>query len=324
MISDSSSPSARFRQHGIREGGVAMGLTTQPAAALPIGKCVNIGNRMELPDKAARFNAPADADMAWYAAAGFQTIRLPVRFDNNWNGQIQPDLLAEVDQIIAKARDLNLGVILDLHHFDALMADPDGHEDAFFAIWAELGRHYADHDSSLIFELLNEPRAAMTTQRVQALYDRVIPMLRERNPDRWIIIGGGQQYNLNEMLALPTPGPNIALTFHYYDPVDFTHQQADWTEETYPPRSWGSQSDRDRIWADMARAARQDIPIFLGEFGANTGAPAAMRADWTKNVRLAAESNGIKWCIWSDSSSFGIMDAVTREWNEGYWSALME
>jgi len=74
-----------------------------------------------------------------------------------------------------------LTVILDLHHFDDLMSDPDAFAPVFVAIWSELADHFEGYDDRLIVELLNEPRSAVTTARSLELLGLKIK-LRHRQP----------------------------------------------------------------------------------------------------------------------------------------------
>ncbi len=303
--------------------GVCMIWSVGMASAFPQTPCINLGNALDAPYEGA-WGAPiSEADFDWLAAAGFRSLRLPVRFDAGWQGRIDPALLARVDEVIAQARARGFQVILDLHHFDRLMLDPDTYEDVFVAIWRELAEHFEGHDGALAFELLNEPRDALTTPRALALYQRVIPIIRARHPDRWIIIGGGEMNSLGQMLSLPVPDNRTALTFHYYDPFAFTHQLADWLDADMPAAQWGTAGETAQVRQDMARAAAVDAPVFLGEFGVTEAAPDAQRAAWVETVRRAAEAQGIPWCYWAYRAGFGIIDPATNDWRPGMWHALM-
>ncbi len=291
---------------------------------MQVGRCLNVGNALDGPFEGAWGSDISERDLDWIAGAGFNTIRLPVRFGSHWSGTIFPGFLARVVQVVRQAQERGLTVILDLHHFDDLMTDPDTFAPVFVAIWTELADRFEGHDDRLIFELLNEPRDAVTTARATKLYHSVLPIIRRKHPDRWIILGGGQMNSLDEMLALPNPGPRIALTFHYYDPVRFTHQQAQWTKEYYPPVTWGLPTEIAAVKADIARAARSGIAIFLGEFGVVREADTASRNAWIETVRLAAEEHGISWCYWAYGAGFDLRDFNGDEWYPGLYRALME
>jgi len=259
------------------------------------------------------------------AAAGFDTVRLPARVDAHFrDGRIDPAFLARLDQVIGWAEAAGLQVILDLHHYEALMADPAAEADRFVAIWDALGAHYAGHPDTLIFELVNEPTDALTTDRAADLQARVIARLRPAHPDRWIITSGGGWGGLDGMLDMAPPGHRELRSFHYYDPWDFTHQLAPWTGQDLPARGWGGAEDRARVKVDMFRAAAPGWPVLLGEFGTYRDTDPAARAAWTGTVRRAAEAQGIGWCYWGFAADFRAFDAGTGTWLPGIRAALLD
>lgn len=292
--------------------------------ALPIHRCVNLGNVFDAPFEGKWSPAVSTRDLDWIAGAGFDTIRMPVRFGAHWNTTNWPVFLTRVEQVIGQAHERNLNVILDLHHFDELMDDPNTYEPVFIAIWTELAQRFAGHDDRLIFELLNEPRNQMTTQRVVDLYQQVLPIIRETNPDRWIILGGANMNSRDEMHVLPDYGPRVALTFHYYDPFPFTHQQSTWTAEAFPPVAWGRSDEIAEVRSDIKSATIPNMPMFLGEFGVVREADPTSRNLWVETVRRAAEESGISWCYWAYGAGFDLRDFSGHEWYPGLYAALMQ
>ena len=299
------------------------GLLAGAAVAFPVERCVNLSNALEAPaegDWGYRIERP---HLAAIAEAGFDAVRLPVRFGSRWDGRIEPALLARVDEVIGWAEGEGLTVILDLHHFDALMDSPDLHADRFVAIWTELALHYADRGEDLIFELLNTPEGAMTTARAAALYDRVVPVFHEVDPDRWLVVSGGDWASISGMLALPDYGPRVVDSFHYYAPWEFTHQGAEFLDDPPAPRGWGGPSDRAALAVDFGRLTQVEGPIFLREFGVYAGVDPALRARWIEAMREAAEAAGIPWCHWGFAADFGIYDTAARQWNTDLLTAPM-
>lgn len=299
-------------------------LLTTPALALPVGRCVNLGNALDAPREGEWGYTITTADLDWIAAQGFDTVRLPVRFSQGWNGRIDPALLARVSQVVAQAQARNLQVIIDVHHFEALMTDPATHGPTLVAIWQELSAHFARQGPGVIFEIVNEPTENLSTEGAVALYNQIIPIIRAQNPDRWIIIGGGGWSNLDEMMRLGDPPRNVALTFHYYSPWEFTHQNAGWMTNPPPARDWGTRAERDQVTADMALAASRGVPVFLGEFGVSQETKDSQRSFWTQHIRQAAEAQGIGWCVWGFTADFPIFDEDRRTWMPGMQAALMQ
>jgi endoglucanase len=72
-----------------------------------------------------------------------------------------------------------------------------------------------------------------------------------------------------------------------------------------------------------AWAAKQGVPLWLGEFGAYSKADMQSRINWTTFIREEAESRGISWAYWEFGSGFGVYDRAAQRWNEGLLRALI-
>jgi aryl-phospho-beta-D-glucosidase BglC (GH1 family) len=96
-----------------------------------LGRCKNIGGALEAPNEGDWGYVVRDDDLKLIADAGFSVIRLPVKWsahtDYRAPYKIEPTLLARVDHIIKKANEYGLTVVLDMHHYDELYANPAPH-----------------------------------------------------------------------------------------------------------------------------------------------------------------------------------------------------
>lgn len=295
------------------------------AERLPVQRCINLSHGLEAPFEGAWGDGISDADLTAVAEAGFDTVRLPVRFTAGYtSGRINPVLLDRVEQIVAQATARGLSVIVDLHHFDELMEAPDRHGDMFVAIWSQIAARFAGAPDTLMFELLNEPAGEMTTRKAQALYDRVVPLLRQSHPDRWIVLGGGDYSSAAEVANLAPPGYRIAHTFHTYDPFKFTHQGAVWSDPVPPDRGPVTQDELDTVTKRIADAAEGDVPMLLGEFGVIGDVPDGQRATWIAAIRHAAEAADLPWCHWALDGNFPARDAETGSWKPAILDALID
>ncbi len=299
----------------------------------PVARCINLSNALE---------APAEGDWGYrieahhlsaIAAAGFDTVRLPVRVSAHAQAApphtIDPALLARLDAVIGAALDAGLQVILDVHHYHEINAAPDIHEPRLEAIWAQLAAHYHGAPDGLLFELINEPHSAMTVARTDRLNRRLIARIREIDPERWIVAGSAGWGALDAWLTSDPPeGPGLLSTFHYYDPFDFTHQGAAFLDEPPPTgKSWGSERDLAALERAMAKAAakgaREGVPVFMGEFGVYREVALDQRAAWTRAVRVAAERHGIGWCHWGFAADFRAYDTAGEAWIPPVLDALI-
>ncbi|MEM6900127.1 MAG: glycoside hydrolase family 5 protein [Pseudomonadota bacterium] len=315
----------------------ASGTSARSASAgspdMPISKCINIGGALEAPREGDWGYRVRKEDLRRIARAGFDTIRLPVAWSYHSSPRpphrIDRSFQARVDEVIRDALDEGLMVILDVHHFYQLMNDPEAHSDWLDALWRQLSEHYEGWPEELIFEFLNEPFGKMDAEIVNAMNRRLLPLVRERHPDRWIIMSGSGWGHLDGLLASDIPyDPRAIATFHYYEPFNFTHQGATFAPHVPVGREWGSAEDREQLQSMMAAAAEwraeNGMPLFLGEFGPYEGIDLAARAQWTRSVRREAERLGMSWCYFDWATTFRVYDVSRERWLMSMRHALIE
>jgi len=200
---------------------------------------MNLGNGLDAPSEGDWGVVLSERHFELVAAAGFDHVRLPVRFsaharlDSPYT--IQEPFFRRVDWAIDQALSRRLSVIVDLHHYVELMASPDDHEQRFVAIWAQIAHRYRDRPASVAFELLNEPSGKLTGSRWNALLARAIAAVRANNPSRTVIVdscGFAAPQRLAE-LQVPTADGGLVGSFHNYEPFLFTHQGAPWMGPEY-------------------------------------------------------------------------------------------
>lgn len=295
-------------------------------------RCINMGNALDAPTEGAWGHTIDAASFPRIAAVGFDTVRIPVRWSAHTSGapdyRIDEAFFARVTEVINQALSSDLKVILNIHHFEGLNADPEGHFDQFLALWSQIATRYRDLSESVYFEVINEPNAAfkgdIMRRYVRAAFDRI----RETNPTRILIIGGDEWSGIRSLPSIPKiDDPNQVHTFHYYDPFPFTHQKASWT-----PRKdsdvvrWGSEADRRELAnaAEYAKAAQESlgIPVFLGEVGAYEKAPYDDIVEYTRATREAFEAAGISWCVWNFTATFPFFDSESANWDQQKLNAL--
>jgi endoglucanase len=299
-----------------------------------LGRGINLGNALDaLPGAASVLELTAH-HFDEVRDAGFDTVRLPVW----WSGhastappyRIDPDFLVRVDWAVANALARNLNVVLNVHHHEELQTFPDRHEARFLALWAQIATRYADRSDRLCFELLNEPRDAMTAHRWNELFPKALAVVRESNPRRTVIVGTA---GMNDIAALPQlslpDDDRLIATVHYYAPLEFTHQGAGWVAgaEWWLGTTWGDEADRETVRRDLAMAARwaeeHRCPVFVGEFGTYDTVDLAARARWTAAVRAELDRAGISWAYWDFGTDFGAYDPYRGAWREPLLRALL-
>jgi endoglucanase len=194
----------------------------------------NLGNYLETPpgqDWGVRITAE---DFDHIKAEGFDHVRVPIGW-HHYTGpapefRLAAGIFSKVDFVLTNALPRGLAVMLNIHHFNEFTSDPAGQADRFIAIWRQVAAHYARLPDTVVFELLNEPKDAATTVRLNPIYAQAIAAIRKTNPRRTIALGPGQWNQASELknLVLPNDDDNILVTIHCYDPFLFTHQGASW------------------------------------------------------------------------------------------------
>jgi endoglucanase len=311
-------------------GGNAERPEITPAAAragtghFPVRRCINMGNALEAENEGEWGYTIRARDFTTIARAGFDTVRIPVRWDLKTEPSppytVDPALMRRVIQVVRQAQDAGLGVIVDVHHFRNLMANARGPEaEKFLAIWTQISLAFAGAPNTVYFELLNEPTDASMAD-LNRLYARALKIIRQHNPTRAVIMGGNRWNGLDSLGQVQFPrDPYLVATYHDYSLHDFTHQGASW-EDNPPPmgRRWGSRADkadlRDIIETASAFKRRSGLPVFVGEFGVIDEVPNRERAQWMKERRLAMEAAGISWCAWDFAGAFKTYEVDKERW----------
>lgn len=300
-----------------------------------LGRGINLGNTLEAPREGEWGLTIADHFFPAIAGAGFDSVRIPIR----WNAHaaadapytIDPKFFARVDHVVEQAIKADLLVVINIHHYEEIMSDPAGHEERFLALWAQIAEHYKDAPPELLFELLNEPNNQLTWVRWNELLPEAVETIRRTNPARNLVIGPANWYNVSALTNLTLPDDDhLIISFHYYNPFQFTHQGAEWVNGSNPwlGTTWTGEAHQTRaVDSDLAMAARwaerNNVPLYLGEFGAYSKAELDSRVLWTSYVARKAEDLGMSWAYWEFGAGFGAYNPAARQWREELLGALI-
>jgi endoglucanase len=302
-----------------------------------LGKGINLGNALEAPNEGEWGLTIEKEYLQLINAAGFQSVRVPIR----WNAHtaanppytIDADFLKRVDEIIEWALDQNLAVMINIHHFNELMENPDQFKSKFLHIWDQLGQHYADQPEQVVFEILNEPHSNLTSELWNSYLIEAISTIRKSNPNRVLVAGTAPWGGFDGLkdLKLPDDDRQIIATVHYYNPFQFTHQGAEWVEDntdSWLGTTWeATENQKNAVNADFDAVEKwskeNSRPIHLGEFGAYNKAPDRSRIVWTNFIRTAAEQRGFSWAYWEFGAGFGVYNRDNNQWRTSLLDALI-
>nr|WP_243846340.1 glycoside hydrolase family 5 protein [Rhizomicrobium palustre] len=265
---------------------------------------------------------------------GFKHVRIVLQAFQyqDANGNLTPKYLNQLDTFVKAALDAGLTVILDEHDFEFCAKDATTCGVKLNKFWQQIAPRYKDASNRVIFEVLNEPHGVLTAELWNKQLVETLAVIRATNPTRNVIIGPANWNGLDALpsLQLPENDRHIIATFHYYLPMEFTHQGAPWAEPKITALSsihWGTPEEykflSDKFDTAKAWATAHNRPLFLGEFGPYDPAPAEDRVKWTKAVREAAEARGMAWAWWQWDGNFILWDYTKNSFVEPIHSALI-
>ncbi len=295
-----------------------------------------------------------EQDIKRISSWGMDHVRLPVDYplleDDDAPFNYKEEGFKYVDKCVQWCKNHGLNVILDLHRAPGFsFSTPDKNrlfddpllQERFVKLWQYFAKRYVNERDNVAFELLNEV-VEPDSKRWNVLSHRAMRAIREIDLDRIIIIGGNRYnsvFTLKELEIIDDP--NVVYTFHYYEPMLFTHQKASWVDvcaefnqgQEYPGRfvglkeflrkrpeykGWESQVDvvNDRglmeknlkVAEDFMRSTGKEL--YCGEYGVISDAPLQSRINWHRDfVDLARELNIGRACWSYKEMNFGLVDA---------------
>lgn len=262
-----------------------------------------------------------EADFFKAKEMGYDHIRVPVDYEliQTEEGEFIERGFEYIDFAIKSCKAAGLKMVLDLHRAPGFSFDPfhnktglfesEELQERFYIIWKEFAKRYACEYEMLCFELLNE----VTNHEYQITWNKMIKkcigLIREISSDIRIIVGGYNNSSVEAVKELDMPADeNVVYTFHFYEPLIFTHQGAYWIatmdtefrcpfEMTYKEYDELSAKYLCQAYADFNKYEADSI---LGEeFFENLLSEA---------IKVADERNVALYC-----GEFGVIDRVSRE-----------
>ena len=226
----------------------------------------------------------------------------------------------------------------------------------FLNLWREIAERFKDHADQIAFEPLNEIVLYDVAQAWNDLAGRYIKLMRSIIPDCRLVIGG-VCYNsvlTVPLLDLPTT-EGIIYNFHCYEPLIFTHQGAYWVDgmpadfrigyprtlkeyraagemldaevtggvQTEGIREIGEAFFEDIFAPAIEKAAKDDVPLYCGEYGVIDLADNADKLRWLKDIHAVMNKHGIGRALWTyKERDFGMQDEQFAEIREKFIEIL--
>ncbi len=304
-----------------------------------LGRGINLGNALDAPEEG-EWGVTLTAEyFDMIKEAGFDSIRLPVRWSAHAEAEapytIDEAWFNRVEWAVGQALARDIPVVLNLHHYREIYADPsDYHRERFMGLWKQIAPRFSQYSDNLVLELMNEPDENFSPAMWNNWLIEALGIVRDSNPDRTIMIGPGEDNIAGYLidLQLPEDDRNIIVTIHNYHPLSFTHQNAEWLtwadSSKWLGNTWGDEKQHAAMIEEMDLAAawgkKHKRPLNLGEFGAIRHGPMDSRVAWTKALADAARERDMSFHYWEFCAYFfGVWDQELGKYNQELLDALL-
>ena len=300
-----------------------------------LGRGINFGNALEAPKEGEWGIVIEDSWFDQVKELGFNHVRIPIRWSSNTEtsnpNSVSQEFITRVKHVVNKAVEQNLLVVINFHHYEELYENPVAEFARFKQLWTQVATVFKDYPNTVVFEILNEPHGNLSAEIWNSMIPDLIQIVRKDNPQRTLIIGLANYGGLSGLNVLQLPSDsNIIVTPHYYEPFHFTHQGAEWVEGAgqWLGTTWTeTKSQKEEIDTHfeqiLAWSQQNNVPIYIGEFGAYSKAPDESRVAWTKYVAKKSIDLGFSFAYWEWASGFGIYNKSTKQIHIGLWKALI-
>jgi len=295
----------------------------------------------------------SEEDIRRIAEWGFDHVRLPIDYEvlENEDGRMKPQGYGYVRDAVSWCRKYSLDIVLDLHKApgysfgDAgdkqknnLLENPELRQ-RFIRLWENMANEFGSCDNAA-FELLNEVVELEYVEPWNQLIRDTVSAIRRITGKTPIIYGGVLWNSAYTVKHLEAPqDDNTIFTFHFYEPLIFTHQKAYWIknldrERTVPypgsmeyyrkhsaelgiqggpfentrAKEMGPEFIEEIVLEAVRAAKKAGVRLYCGEFGVIDQAPVTDTLQWFKDVDGIFRKYDIGCAVWTyKEMDFGLI-----------------
>ena len=256
---------------------------------------------------------PSRKDLAYFRGLKMNLIRLPFRWERlqkQANAALDPSELAQLRQVMAWAKELDLCVLLDLHNFGAyhgrVLGSTSLPASAFTDVWLRLHREF-DQPDQVAFGLMNEP-APLPVAQWMAIAQQTVLALRQAGAKNLLLVSSGRWSGAHEW-ATTFDGASAANGFrNFLDPLNNfafeVHQYAD-ADYSGTGTACVDPARLRAVMTDIALWAKKEKKrLFLGEFGVAPSSDCLVALKALLESAQDAEA-WLGWTYWSAGPWWG-------------------
>lgn len=271
-----------------------------------------------------------ESDFAKIASWGVDHVRIPIDYNvlENDDGSYKTDGFARIDSALELCDNYGLKAVLDLHKtagysFDNYAENEAGFFDSellqerFYRLWEELANRYGKCPEKIMFELLNEVTDKEYIDAWNRISNSCIKRIRAFAPDTLILVGSYWNNSVESVKDLDVPyDDKVIYNFHCYDPLEFTHQGAYWTDKIDCnarisfEESGVSEEYFEKLFASaIEKAETENTCLYCGEYGVIDCVNPEDTIKWYRTINAVFEKYGIARSAWSyKEMDFGLSD----------------
>lgn len=295
------------------------------------------------------------ADIEKIAEMKFDHVRIPIDYEviETEDGAEIEENYQYLDNALEWCFEYKLKAVIDLHktwgyNFDLenkdasknTLFDSEDAKERFLNLWERLAKRYGKYHENVALELLNEVANPDYAPKWNELIRRAVAVIRKNAPLSTIIYGGVEWNSPNTLCRLEEPfDDNVICTFHYYEPLLFTHQKAYWVPTISQDMSVPYTDDMDFFKRESEKIGVQGRPcadskaekmgvefheemlknaletqkdrkltLYCGEFGVIDRADPKEAIKWYRDILDLFAKYNIGYALWSyKEMDFGIM-----------------
>ena len=247
--------------------------------------------------KAFKDNYITEADIAFVAATGSNTVRLPFNYklftdDDYMDNSGQGDGFKRIDDCVGWCRKHGLRLILDMHdcpggqtgsniddsYGNAWLFESEEFQRQFCDIWRAIAKRYADEPVVFGYDLMNEPISHelkdkdLYNSRLEAVQKAAVKAIREVDRNHIVILAGAQWNTNFDPFKDYTFDSNMMYQCHHYD---FGNPKLE--------------ESKVRRYAEFGEKSGR--PMYMGEWGHN-------KPVWYRDMVAAMAKYDIGWTMW--------------------------
>jgi endoglucanase len=257
---------------------------------------------------------PSTKDMDYFFGKGFNTIRLPFRWERlqpKLNGPFDSEEFARIDRVVSYAAAHKAHVVLDVHNYARYYGNMIGSSavpySAYAAFWKELAGRYKNNPY-VIFGLMNEPNKISAQDWRQAV-DAAMAAIRGIDANNIILVPGTRWTGAHSWSSSSDGWSNAVAFEDLQDPANnMMFEVHQYLDSDYSGTSGSCQSESIGVttlqeFTDWAR--RNKHRAFLGEFAGGANDTCMKALDRMLSYMEANADVWTGWTYWAAGAWWG-------------------